>query len=74
MTVFIGYESAYEFWRRADDSRGSALCASRARPSHRLRVVDAKGRATRPEIGDMLFRGLFISWRRAWRHALVAAT
>lgn len=59
MTVFIGYESAYEFWRRADDSRGSALCASRVRSSHRLRVVDAKGRATRPEIGDVLFRGLF---------------
>ena len=59
MTVFIGYESAYEFWRRADDGRGSALCASRVRSSHRLRVVDAKGRATRPEIGDVLFRGLF---------------
>lgn len=59
MTVFIGYESAYEFWRRADDARASALHCVRARSARRLRVADMARRATRAEIDDVLCRGVF---------------
>lgn len=59
MAVFIGYESAYEFWRRADDARGSVLQCARARSSRRPRAVDMARKTTRAEIDDVLCRGGF---------------
>ncbi|MDO4442462.1 MAG: hypothetical protein Q4B69_01110 [Slackia sp.] len=59
MTIFIGYESAYEFWRQADDGWRVLLDSSRSQSAYRTTRVTAKRAAMRSELEQVRTLGWF---------------
>lgn len=50
MGICIGYESAYEFWRRADDGRACLLQTDRARSSYEMTGIALRRKTSRADI------------------------
>lgn len=50
MGICIAYESAYEFWRRADDGRARLLQTDRARSSYEMTGIALRRKTSRADI------------------------